>query len=36
MALGLIARLHGRDAALASARTMEYVWHADAEDDPFA
>jgi transcriptional regulator GlxA family with amidase domain len=36
MALGLIARLHGRDMALASARNMEYLWHADAADDPFA
>lgn len=36
MALGLIARLHGRDMALASARNMEYVWHADPDDDPFA
>jgi putative intracellular protease/amidase len=36
MALGLIARLHGHDMALASARNMEYVWHADAADDPFA
>ena len=30
------APYHGRDAALASARNMEYVWHADATDDPFA
>ncbi len=36
MALGLIARLHGRDMALASARNMEYLWHEDAADDPFA
>jgi putative intracellular protease/amidase len=36
MALSLIARLHGRDMALASARNMEYVWHEDAGDDPFA
>jgi transcriptional regulator GlxA family with amidase domain len=36
MALGLIARLHGRDMALASARYMEYRWHEDAADDPFA
>jgi transcriptional regulator GlxA family with amidase domain len=36
MALSLIARLHGRDMALASARNMEYRWHDDAADDPFA
>ena len=36
MALSLVARLHGRDLALASARNMEYVWHEDPADDPFA
>ena len=36
MALSLIARLNGRDLALASARFMEYCWHEDAKDDPFA
>ena len=36
MALALIARLHGRDLAVAAARNMEYVWHEDANDDPFA
>jgi transcriptional regulator GlxA family with amidase domain len=36
MALSLIARLHGRDMALSAARNMEYRWHEDAEDDPFA
>ena len=36
MTLGLIARLNGRDLALASARFMEYRWHEDAGDDPFA
>ena len=36
MALALIARLHGRDMALAAARNMEYVWHERADDDPFA
>ena len=36
MTLSLIARLHGRDLALASARFMEYRWHEDAGDDPFA
>jgi transcriptional regulator GlxA family with amidase domain len=36
MALSLIARLHGSAMALASARNMEYRWHDDAADDPFA
>ena len=36
MTLALIARLCGRDLALASARNMEYVWREDATDDPFA
>ena len=36
MALSLIARLNGRELALASARNMEYRWHEDAGDDPFA
>jgi transcriptional regulator GlxA family with amidase domain len=36
MALALIARLNGRDLAVNSARGMEYVWHEDANDDPFA
>jgi transcriptional regulator GlxA family with amidase domain len=36
MALALIARLEGRDLALASARNMEYVWREDPADDPFA
>jgi transcriptional regulator GlxA family with amidase domain len=36
MALSLIARLNGRELALASARSMEYRWHEDAGDDPFA
>jgi transcriptional regulator GlxA family with amidase domain len=36
MTLSLIARLNGRDLALASARFMEYRWHEDAGDDPFA
>jgi transcriptional regulator GlxA family with amidase domain len=36
MTLALIARLCGRDLALASARNMEYVWRDDAADDPFA
>jgi transcriptional regulator GlxA family with amidase domain len=36
MALSLIARLHGRDMARSSAHNMEYVWHDNAADDPFA
>jgi len=36
MTLALIARLHGRDTALAAARNMEYVWHEKEDDDPFA
>jgi hypothetical protein len=37
MALALIARLHGREMALTTARNMEYVWRdSGAEDDPFA
>lgn len=36
MTLALIARLHGRDVAVAAARNMEYVWHDRADDDPFA
>ncbi len=35
MALSLVARLNGREIALASARNMEYVWHEDAAADPF-
>lgn len=36
MALSLIARLHGRDMALVAARNMEYRWHEDPAEDPFA
>lgn len=36
MALALIARLNGRDLAVSAARGMEYVWHEDPDDDPFA
>ncbi len=36
MALSVVARLHGVDVARQSARFMEYVWHEDAENDPFA
>ena len=36
MALAVIARLHGRDAAERAARAMEYVWNDDPAHDPFA
>jgi transcriptional regulator GlxA family with amidase domain len=36
MALALIARLAGRDLAVTAARNMEYVWHEEPGDDPFA
>jgi transcriptional regulator GlxA family with amidase domain len=36
MALALVARLLGREQALAAARNMEYRWHEDPGDDPFA
>jgi transcriptional regulator GlxA family with amidase domain len=36
MALSVVARLHGRDMARQAARFMEYVWHEDPRDDPFA
>jgi transcriptional regulator GlxA family with amidase domain len=36
MALALVARLHGRDAAENAARVMEYVWNDDPANDPFA
>jgi putative intracellular protease/amidase len=36
MALGLIARIHGREAALENARRAEYEWHEDKDWDPFA
>jgi transcriptional regulator GlxA family with amidase domain len=36
MALSLITRLHGRDIALAAAQRMEYRWHEEAANDPFA
>ena len=36
MALAVIARLHGIEMARQAARFMEYVWHEDAGDDPFA
>ncbi|HEY7653625.1 MAG TPA: DJ-1/PfpI family protein [Methylomirabilota bacterium] len=36
MALSVVARLHGLEIARQAARFMEYVWHEDAGDDPFA
>jgi transcriptional regulator GlxA family with amidase domain len=36
MALAIIARLAGADAAERAARAMEYDWHRDAGWDPFA
>jgi transcriptional regulator GlxA family with amidase domain len=36
MALHLIARLESQETAEALARGMEYEWHRDADDDPFA
>jgi transcriptional regulator GlxA family with amidase domain len=36
MALSVVARLLGVDMARQAARFMEYVWHEDAADDPFA
>ena len=36
MALALIARLNGRESALAAARNMEYIWNEDAANDLFA
>lgn len=36
MTLALIARLNGRDSAVAAARNMEYLWNEDASNDPFA
>lgn len=36
MALALIARLNGRDMAVAATRNMEYIWNEDASNDPFA
>jgi len=36
MALSVVARLHGVDMARQAARFMEYVWHEDPADDPFA
>ncbi|MDR2137330.1 MAG: DJ-1/PfpI family protein [Synergistaceae bacterium] len=36
MALGFVADLQGRTAAIEAARQMEYVWNEDGENDPFA
>ena len=36
MTLAVIARLNGRDMALAAARNMEYIWNEDASNDAFA
>ncbi|MGH7401284.1 MAG: DJ-1/PfpI family protein [Candidatus Rokuibacteriota bacterium] len=36
MALSVVARVHGLDMARQAARFMEYVWHEDPADDPFA
>jgi transcriptional regulator GlxA family with amidase domain len=36
MALSLVARLDGHDMAVTAARNMEYIWNADAANDPFA
>jgi len=35
MALAVIARLYGVEAAESVARFTEYQWHTDADDDPF-
>lgn len=36
MALGLVARTHGIENARMLASSLEYVWHEDASEDPFA
>jgi putative intracellular protease/amidase/methionine-rich copper-binding protein CopC len=36
MALGLVAKTHGIEAARMLASSLEYVWHEEADDDPFA
>jgi putative intracellular protease/amidase len=36
MALGLIARVFGRETSLEVARRAEYEWHEDKDRDPFA
>ena len=36
MALGLVAKTHGIESSRMLASSLEYVWHEDAGDDPFA
>ncbi|WP_430421619.1 DJ-1/PfpI family protein [Phenylobacterium sp.] len=36
MALAVVARFHGKDAARQLARTLEYQWSEDPTNDPFA
>lgn len=36
MALGLVARTHGIEWARGLASSVEYIWHEQADDDPFA
>jgi len=36
MALGLIARTHGRETSIKIAQQAEYEWHQDKQWDPFA
>ncbi|MBL8554358.1 MAG: DJ-1/PfpI family protein [Phenylobacterium sp.] len=36
MALGVVARLHGKEAARTLARLLEYQWSEDPNNDPFA
>jgi len=36
MALGLVARIYGKDRARALARVLEYQWNEDPSLDPFA
>jgi transcriptional regulator GlxA family with amidase domain len=36
MALGLIARYHGKEHARHLAKSLEYIWHEDSTNDPFA
>jgi len=36
MALGLVAKIHGKAHAQALAKSLEYEWNGDADRDPFA
>ncbi|MCP5179173.1 MAG: DJ-1/PfpI family protein [Pseudomonadales bacterium] len=36
MALAVVARLHGVEAARQLASSVEYIWHEQPDDDPFA